>query len=97
MSFRGIPLAFSIVVMLSATFADAQTVAATSLCNTGLTAKSVPPKGCTTSTLVTPINPLDGGPFVDGNWELAEPYPSVSFTQRAPDPCSFVSVYRPPL
>ena len=100
---HGIPLAFSLALMMSATTsADAQTmppskgliIPATTLCNTGLTAKSLP-KGCATSTLVTPINPVDGGPIVDGNWYLAEPYPSVPYNQAAPDPCSFASAYGP--
>jgi len=42
------------------------------LCNTGQTAENL--KGCT-EVLVTP-NPQGGGPNVDGNWDLAFPYPS---------------------
>ena len=95
MTFNDIVLPSSIAVMLFATFANAQTIPSTSLCNTGLTHKSLPPQGCTTTTLVTPINPIDGGPFVDGNWELAEPYPSVPATQGAPNPCLFDSAYAP--
>ena len=42
------------------------------LCNTGQTAENL--FGCT-EVLVTP-NPLGGGPHVDGNWDIAYPYPS---------------------
>jgi hypothetical protein len=42
------------------------------LCNTGQTAEDA--LGCT-EVLVTP-NPKGGGPHVDGNWQIAYPYPS---------------------
>lgn len=88
-------LAFSLTAIVSATFANAQRVPATTLCNTGLAPEIPPPQGCTTSTLVSPINPVDGGPIVDGNWDLAVPYPSVPYTESAPDPCSFATEYSP--
>lgn len=63
-------------------------IPATGLCNTGLTPASPLPLGCTTSVPVTPVNPDTGGPSVDGNWQLATPYPSAAYTAEAPDPCS---------
>ena len=68
---------------------------ATSICNTGLTRKSIPPVGCLSSTLVTPVNPLPGGPSVDGNWELAVPFPSAGYTDPAPNACSLRSLFVP--
>ena len=70
-------------------------IPARSLCNTGLTPKSLTIEGCNTSTPVTPINPVDGGPIVDGNWDIAVPYPSVPYNQLPPDPCLFASIYLP--
>ena len=64
-------------LLLLTTMAAAQTqIPATGLCNTGLTPASPLPTGCTTSTPVTPVNPETGGASVDGNWQLATPYPS---------------------
>jgi hypothetical protein len=73
--------------LLFSTVALAQTIPATGLCSTGLTPASPLPIGCTTSTPVTPVNPDSGGTSVDGNWQLATPYPSASYTQQAPDVC----------
>jgi hypothetical protein len=70
-------------------------VPATGLCNSGLTAKGLPPTGCLKSKPVTPLNPQTGGSSTDGNWELASPYPSAPFTQGAPDPCTFITSYGP--
>jgi len=72
--------------------AGAQThIPATGLCNTGLTPANPLPKGCTTSSLVTPVNPQSGGPSVDGNWQLATPYPSGTNDAQPPNPCTLVS------
>jgi hypothetical protein len=68
--------------------AGAQTVPAAGLCNTGLTKASAYPKGCSTSTLVAPVNPETGGTSVDGNWQLATPYPSGEYNEAPPSPCS---------
>jgi hypothetical protein len=69
--------------------APAQTIPipASGLCNTGLTPASPLPAGCATSTLVTPVNPESGGTSVDGNWQLATPYPSAAAGLQSPDPC----------
>ena len=79
-----------LAAMLSWT-ASAQTattpIPATGLCNTGLTPASPLPVGCTTSTFVTPVNPQSGGPSVDGNWQLATPYPTEPYGHQAPYPC----------
>lgn len=81
-----------LAVLLLSTAATAQThIPATGLCNTGLTPAGPLPKGCTTSTLVTPVNPQSGGPSVDGNWQLATPYPSAAYNQQAPDPCALTT------
>jgi hypothetical protein len=40
---------------------------------------------------VTPLNPESGGTSVDGNWELATPYPSAGYTEEAPDVCSLTT------
>ena len=66
------------------------------LCNTGLTSKKPLPVGCQTSTLITPINPENGGPIVDTNWDLANPYPSAAANQPAPNPCVFTAAYLAP-
>jgi hypothetical protein len=66
-------------------------IPATGLCNTGLTPASAQPAGCTTSTPVSPVNPQSGGTSVDGNWQLATPYPSASYTHQAPNPCSLTT------
>jgi hypothetical protein len=84
---------FEIAALLSglliAGIGAAQTqIPATNLCNTGLTPASAPLAGCATSTPVTPINPQSGGASVDGNWQLATPYPSATSTEQAPNPCS---------
>jgi len=76
-----------IAVLISWT-AFAQTIPATGLCNTGLTAASPLPLGCTTSTPVTPANPISGGPSMDGNWQLATPYPSAAYDRQSPNPCT---------
>lgn len=76
-----------LIVPLAASVAQTH-IPATGLCNTGLTPASPLPYGCTASTLVTPVNPQSGGPSVDGNWQLATPYPSASWNQGAPNPCS---------
>jgi hypothetical protein len=76
-----------ISALLLSSAAVAQTIPATGLCNTGLTPASPLPTGCTTSTLVTHVNPESGGSSVDGNWQLATPYPSASYTEQAPDAC----------
>jgi hypothetical protein len=68
---------------------------ATGFCDTGLTQKAPQPAGCLDSKLVNPINPQSGGPIVDGNWELAYPFPSAPYTQPAPGPCGFTSSYTP--
>jgi hypothetical protein len=79
--------------LLSATMAAAQVhIPATGLCNTGLTpASPLLQGGCKSSTLVTPVNPESGGPSVDGNWQLATPYPSVPYNLPGPNPCSLTS------
>jgi hypothetical protein len=67
-------------------------IPAVGLCNTGLTPASVlPGVGCTTSVPVTPVNPPTGGSSVDGNWQLATPYPSGAYNHQAPDPCTLES------
>jgi hypothetical protein len=63
-----------ISALLLSSAAVAQTIPATGLCNTGLTPANALPLGCTTSTLVTPVNPQSGGTSVDGNWQLATGY-----------------------
>ena len=68
--------------------AGAQTVPVTGLCNTGLTKASPFPKGCSTTTFVSPVNPETGGTSVDGNWQLATPYPSGEYNEAAPNPCT---------
>ena len=73
---------------LSFTALDQTHIPATGICNTGLTPASPLPAGCTTSTLVTPVNPDTGGTSVDGNWQLATPYPSAGVASQAPNPCS---------
>jgi hypothetical protein len=74
-------------LLLPVAAAAQTTIPATGLCNTGLTPASPLPTGCTASTLVTPVNPGSGGSSVDGNWQLATPYPSGSYIRQAPDPC----------
>jgi len=78
--------------LLLSTAAAAQThIPATGLCNTGLTPAGLLLRDCATTTLVTPLNPESGGPSVDGNWELATPYPSAPYNQPAPNPCSLTT------
>lgn len=78
--------------LLFATMMSAQAhIPVTGLCNTGLTPASPLPDGCRTSTLVTPVNPESGGSSVDGNWQLATPYPSAPYNETAPSPCSLTS------
>jgi hypothetical protein len=79
------------VLLLSSAAVAQTTIPATGLCNTGLTPASPLPIGCTASTLVTPVNPQSGGPSIDGNWQLATPYPSASWDQQAPDPCKLTT------
>ncbi|MGO4881245.1 MAG: hypothetical protein ACLP59_10525 [Bryobacteraceae bacterium] len=78
-------------LLLSSAAAAQITIPANGLCNTGLTPASPLPDGCTTSTLVTPVNPDTGGPSTDGNWQLATPYPSAPNSRQAPDPCALTS------
>jgi hypothetical protein len=78
-------------LLLSAAAAAQTHIPATGLCNTGLTPASPLPTGCTTSTPVTPVNPESGGSSVDGNWQLATPYPSAPYNQQAPDPCKLTT------
>ena len=66
---------------------SAQKIPAVGLCSTGLTPAS-PVTGCKTSTPVTPLNPPTGGTSVDGNWQLATPYPTEPYGHQAPYPCS---------
>lgn len=73
-------------LLLALAAARAQ-IPATGLCNTGLTKASPPPRGCTASTPVTPVNPVTGGDSVDGNWQLASPYPSAPYNEPSPNPC----------
>ena len=70
-------------------------VGATGLCNTGLTTQGPQPEGCLTSTPVSPVNPINGGPSVDGNWRLATPYPSSPYTSNPANPCTLVTDYGP--
>jgi hypothetical protein len=78
-----------LAALLMSAAAAAQThIPATGLCNTGLTPASPLPKGCITSALVTPVNPESGGPSVDGNWQLATPYPSAAYNVPPPNPCT---------
>jgi hypothetical protein len=79
------------VLLLSSAAVAQTTIPATGLCNTGLTPASPLPIGCTTSVPVTPVNPQSGGTSVDGNWQLATPYPSASYTHQAPNPCSLTT------
>lgn len=73
--------------LLLSSLAVAQTIPAAGLCNTGL-ARASPIDGCATSALVTPVNPISGGTSVDGNWQLATPYPSAPYNEKSPDPCT---------
>ncbi len=70
-------------------------IAATTLCSTGRTPKSISAAGCLLTVPVSPVNPVDGGPIVDGNWDLAVPYPSRPAHVPAPNPCSFPTIYSP--
>ncbi len=79
-------------LFLTAPFLSAQ-MPATGLCDTGRTPQSPQPLGCTTTSLVSPINPLNGGPFTDGNWSLAFPFPSAPYTEGPPDPCTINTLY----
>ena len=82
------------MLLIGSNFAKAQNpLLATGICNTGLTAKSPQPEGCLSSTLISPINPVGGGPIVDGNWAVAEPFPSASYVSAAPDPCTLAATY----
>jgi len=84
------PLILSVLLLSSAAVAQTH-IPATGLCNTGLTLASPLPTGCTTSTLVSPVNPESGGPSVDGNWQLATPYPSGDNDAQPPNPCTLHS------
>jgi hypothetical protein len=66
-----------------------------SLCNSGRTPKGLPPGGCLKTVLEAPLNPLTGGSTIDGNWELAAPYPSKPNTELAPDPCTLLTSWGP--
>jgi hypothetical protein len=85
---KTIPHALQAMLLCAAAAAAQNNIPATGLCNTGLTPAGPPPYGCATSIPVTPVNPLSGGPSVDGNWQLAAPYPSVAYDLKAPDPCT---------
>lgn len=65
----------------------AQKIETLQLCNTGRTAKALPPDACLATELVSPINSEGGGPIVDGNWDIAVPYPYGSYNSAPPDPC----------
>jgi len=75
--------------------ASAQKIETLQLCNTGRTAKAEPPDGCLKTELVSPINPEGGGPIVDGNWDLAVPYPYGTYYSTPPDPCTQEFGYLP--
>ena len=85
MKSRCVRFGFAAALSITALYSQ---IPATDLCNTGLTPAGSPSTGCTTSSLVTPINPSSGGDSVDGNWQLATPYPSLSYTGESPDPCT---------
>lgn len=85
--FRGTLMLVSPLLLSVAAVAQTVHIPATGLCNTGLTKASPLPKGCSTSTLVSPVNPQTGGTSVDGNWQLATPYPSGEYNEKAPNPC----------
>ncbi|MGA2740011.1 MAG: hypothetical protein ABSG65_21555 [Bryobacteraceae bacterium] len=78
-------------MLLSLAAAAQTTIPATGLCNTGLTPAAALPAGCTTSALVTPVNPESGGSSVDGNWQLASPYPSAPYNEQSPNPCTLTN------
>jgi hypothetical protein len=40
---------------------------------------------------VTPVNPESGGSSVDGNWQLASPYPSALYNEESPNPCTLTN------
>src|SRR5580658_9658776 len=82
-----IPRALAASLLFSAMASAQENIPATGLCNTGLTPASPLPAGCTTSSPVTPVNSDQGGIGVDGNWQLATPYPSAPYNQPAPNPC----------
>jgi hypothetical protein len=88
---KTIPQACVTLLFISAIGAAQTGIPAAGLCNTGLTAASPLAAGCTTGSPVTPVNPESGGPSVDGNWELAIPYPSVPYNRPAPNPCSLTA------
>ena len=85
---------FTLALVLFPTALAAQ-IRTAQLCSTGYTPKGPPVGGCLDSVLVYPINPESGGPIVDGNWDLAVPYPTAPYTALAPSPCALESVYRP--
>jgi hypothetical protein len=85
---KTIPHALQAMLWLAMAAAAQTHIPATGLCNTGLTPASPLPYGCATSIPVTPVNPTSGGPSVDGNWELAVPYPSVPYNLPFTDPCT---------
>lgn len=80
--------AILIALLLSVAAAAQIHIPASGLCNTGLTPAHPLPRGCNASILVTPVNPESGGPSVDGNWQLAIPYPSAPTGAPAPNPCT---------
>ncbi|WP_180541028.1 hypothetical protein [Nevskia soli] len=92
-NFRSALLCTALFVVPSLSIA--QDVPSTAFCNTGRTEKPVSLAGCLATELVSPINPVDGGAIVDGNWLLATPYPTATYTAPAPNPCSLVSRYTP--
>ena len=83
--------------LLSGVIVNAQglPVPTASLCNSGRTPKGLPPTGCLATALVSPVNPMTGGSSIDGNWELATPYPTAANTQPAPDPCLLLTSWGP--
>ena len=66
------------ILFLFAVSMKGEHLPAVGLCNTGLTPASAF-TGCTTSVPVTPLNPETGGSSVDGNWQIASPYPSAPY------------------
>ena len=90
-------LVFS-ALLFSGAMANAQVglpVPNASICNSGRTPKGLPPGGCLNTVLSVPVNPATGGSTIDGNWELAAPYPSKLNTELPPDPCTLLTSWGP--
>ncbi len=83
---------FSMILLLFVSFAHAQNPNR-GPCNTGRTPTTGPMYACSATTLVSPINPQDGGSIVDGNWQIASPYPSAPVGSAVPNPCVLSSAY----